>query len=223
MLPAKLRSPLKWLMWIIVLQLLLGNISAALYAYRLTHFKAEAAEWNIAEANNVFDKTWMLFTGPQYARDTVENHPVFPVRDVTFKTAKGLLIHAWYSTVAGARGTVCLFHGLNSNKAYYEPEAAAFRSYGFNVLMVDFRAHGISEGMQSTIGYDEAEEVMLAFRFARNQGAGLVFLFGGSMGAVTIARAVSHYRLNPDGIILDMPFDGLVDHVRARGGTFGFP
>ncbi len=86
-----------------------------------------------------------------------------------------------------------------------------------------FWGHGKSDGMKTTIGYDEAEEVKLAFDYAKRKGEKNVYLFGGSMGAVAVARAVAVYRLKPSGIILDMPFDGLLDHLKSRGRSFGFP
>lgn len=219
----KLRTVLRWTLWVLFTQLVLGNISAALYAYKFTHFFEKPGEWNVAQPKNVLDKTWKLFKGPAFGKNGDEPLPDFPFTNLTFKSKRGVEIDAWYSTVANAKGTVCLFHGLTSNKAYYLPEARFFRDHGYNVLLLDFRGHGKSGGMKTTLGYDEAEEIKLACDFLKSKNEGRIFLFGGSMGAVTIARAVSVYRLQVSGIVLEMPFDGLLDHVKARGRSFGFP
>ena len=219
----KLRTVLRWTLWALLTQLLLGNISAALYAYKFTHFFEKPGEWNVAQPKNVLDKTWKLFKGPAFGKNGNEPLPDFPFMNLTLKSKDGTEIEAWYSTVAAAKGTVCLFHGLTSNKAYYLPEARFFRDQGYNVLLLDFRGHGKSGGMKTTLGYDEAEDVKLACDFLKTKNENRIFLFGGSMGAVTIARAVSVYRLDVSGIVLEMPFDRLLDHVKARGRSFGFP
>lgn len=206
-----------------LVQFILGNICAALYAYKFTHFFKNPADWNVAHPKNVFDKTWKLFKGPETGKNQNEPAPEFPYEHLTLTTADKTKIDAWYSSVSNAKGTVCLFHGLTSNKAYYLPEATEFRNYGYNVFMLDFRGHGRSEGMKTSIGYNEAEEVKIAYDYVRKRSGDTVYLYGGSMGAACVARAVGVYNLNPSGIILDMPFDGLLDHIGARGRSFGFP
>lgn len=219
----KLPVVFKWILWMLTVQFILGNISAAIYAYKFTHFFKDADNWNIANAKNVFDKTWKLFKGPEYGKDGTETPPPFPVQPLHLSLSNGKKINAWYTNDKNSKGVICLFHGLTSNKSYYAHEAAYFKEEGYNVFMLDFRGHGTSDGMATTIGYDEAEEVKLAFDFLKANGEKKIYLFGGSMGAVAVARAVAHHRLSPAAIILEMPFDGLVDHLKARGRSFGFP
>jgi len=206
-----------------ITQLVLGNISAAIYAYKFTHFFEKPGEWNVAHPKNVFDKTWKLFKGPSFGKNENDPLPDFPFSNISFTLKEGKKIDVWESKIHDPKGTVCLFHGLTSSKAYYLPEAKYFREHGYNVLLLDFRGHGKSEGMRTTIGYNEAEEVKLAYEYLKTKGEKRIFLFGGSMGAVTIARAVSVYNLKPSGVILEMPFDALLDHIKARGRSFGFP
>jgi alpha-beta hydrolase superfamily lysophospholipase len=219
----KFRLYLKWVLWVLLFQFVLGNICAAIYAYKFTHFYKSPPSWDVAHPKNIFDKTWKLFKGPSFGKDANEALPRFPYQQLRLERSDRLKINIWYSPVANAKGTICLFHGLNSNKAYYLKEASTFRNYGFTVLLLDFHGHGKSDGMTTTIGYDEAEEVKLAYDYLASKGEKNIYLFGGSMGAVAIARAVAVYHLSPSGIILDMPFDGLLDHIKARGRSFGFP
>src|SRR5687767_6757015 len=44
-----------------------------------------------------------------------------------------------------------------------------------------------------------------------------------SLGAVIITRAIYEYEINPSKVILEMPFDRLQDHLRARARVLGFP
>jgi len=50
-----------------------------------------------------------------------------------------------------------------------------------------------------------------------------VVLYGVSMGAAAILRAVSAHKLTPDGLILECPFDRLLTTVRNRFGAMRLP
>ncbi|MEO7923349.1 MAG: alpha/beta fold hydrolase [Chitinophagaceae bacterium] len=217
------RSALRWIGWVLLVQFILLNISAALYAHKYTHFYDDAAPLSNDPGENVFKKTWRLFAGQRIPKSVVEEYPSFSFDTVLLETKKGLLVDAWYGkTDSAANGTVILFHGLTSNKGKILLEASEFRYLGYNVLLVDFRGHGNSEGNTTTIGYRETEEVKLAWDHVVEQGEKRIFLWGGSMGAVCIAKAVAQYELKPAGIILEMPFASLQTHIRSRARTTGF-
>jgi alpha-beta hydrolase superfamily lysophospholipase len=116
-----------------------------------------------------------------------------------------------------------MFHGLMGNKGQQMDVAHAFRNLGYNVMMVDVRNHGNSGGNVTTIGYKESEEVMLANNYVMQAGEKNIFLWGGSLGAVVIIKAVSDYQLHPSGIIIEMPFLSLQSHLKGRARILGFP
>src|SRR5690606_29476409 len=113
--------------------------------------------------------------------------------------------------------------GVTVNKNYVLTEAAKFYQWGYNVLMVDFRGHGESEGMYTTFGVSETEEVQKAYEFAKSKGNQKIFLYGVSLGAVAILKAVPEKNLQPAGIIAEMPFDNLHNHFKSRATQVGFP
>ncbi|MGZ3880684.1 MAG: hypothetical protein ACXVBF_05075, partial [Flavisolibacter sp.] len=133
--PSNYRYYLKWIIWALVLQFALANISAAIYAYKFTHFFKNPPDWDVAHPRNVFDKTWKLFKGPSFGKEENEKQPTFPYQGLTLSLSNGGKIDAWYSQVPNPLGTICLFHGLTSSKAFYIDEANEFRNYGFNVFL----------------------------------------------------------------------------------------
>jgi len=220
---SQLRSALSWVFWVLLVQFVLLNISAALYAHKFTHFYNDRSLNDGPKSENVFQKTWRLFAGQKVAKSVVDEFPAFPVDTVSLTTRKGLRIDAWYSkTDSVPKGTIILFHGLTMNKGKYIPEASEFRYQGYNVLLVDFRAHGSSDGNNTTIGYREEEEVKLAYDYILQHGEKRIFLWGTSMGAVAIIRSIADYDLKPSGAILEMPFASLQSHLRARARGVGF-
>ena len=87
---------------------------------------------------------------------------------------------------------------------------------GYNTLLIDFRAHGNSGGNTTTIGYFEAEDVELAYNFIKNKGEKNMVLWGISMGAATITKAISDYALQPNKVILEMPFGSILNAAEGR-------
>ena len=222
--PGFLRRVLKWIGWVVLVQVILLNISSALHAYKLTHFyKNKTVPGSKKSSQNIFTKTWKLFAGSGIAKSVITQLPQFEYETVQLITRNDLNIEAWYSSVDSSKGTIILFHGISSNKSFLIPEAAEFRKSGFNVMLVDLRAHGNSAGNTCTLGFLESEEVKLAYDYAMSRFSKKIFLFGVSMGAVIIAKAIYDYGLKPEGVIMEMPFASLHDYMKARARTLGFP
>ncbi len=222
-LPKKLRTALRWITWVLLAQFVLMNISAIFYASRLTYIKNSAPPL-AGSGGNIIHRTVKLFTGPRLYRLPEQESPVFPFDTVQLQTSGGITIQAWYGKQdTAARGTVILFHGVTSNKATMLVEANEFRYWGYNVLLVDFRAHGNSGGNITTYGIKEAEDVKLAFDYISSTGEKNIILWGISMGAVTVAKAVADYGLQPKGVILEAPFASMEKHFKGRARTLGFP
>lgn len=215
---------LKWVGRVFIAQLILINISAAFHAYRFTHYYNDDNVRNQPSSKGkLFLRTWRLMTGKKLPKSLVAYYPVIPYDTVHLTTTNGLKLEAWYMKADSSIGTVILFHGLSSNKGNILNEAYEFHSLGYNTMLVDIRAHGNSEGFANSIGYKESEEVRLAYEYVSKQGEKNIVLWGMSLGAVIISKAIWQYDLHPQKIILEMPFDRLQDHIRARARVTGFP
>ena len=217
----RLRHYLKWVFWFLVIQIILANISAAIYAYKFTHFYDPPAP--TVASSNIFAKTWRLFVGPTFYKVQNEEKPLFPVESVKLTTSDGLTLDAWYGSQDSAAQCVIFFHGYMVNKSFMNNEAAMFRRWGYNVLMVDFRAHGLSEGRLSSFGLSEIYDVQSAFQYAKNKGNSKIILYGASLGAGICLRAAAENQVQPDAIIADMPYGSLHNHFKARARNLRFP
>ena len=221
--PGKFRSFLRWALWILLVQFILLNISASLYAYKLTHFYENKTLRKPAAGQNIFVKTWRLFTGPHFVKSTITSTPIFPYDTVTLHLPNETPISGWYIPADSLqKGTVLLFHGIMSNKSQLLTEANDFHHQGYNVLLIDFRAYGESGGVTTTIGAKEALEVKMAYDYIKTKGEDNIYCYGVSMGAVCVMKAVAEYNLQPSGIILDMPFQSMQKHLQARARLIGF-
>jgi pimeloyl-ACP methyl ester carboxylesterase len=114
-------------------------------------------------------------------------------RQVGFRSADGLELRAWWTPRQGSPRAALLVHGWGADKSslYVIETARVYHEAGFNVLMLDLRAHGKSEGERVTLGYREVRDVQAALMWL--EGCGFapekVVLHGWSMGGASILRA----------------------------------
>jgi uncharacterized protein len=217
----RLRKYLIWIAWILIIQFTLANISAAIYAYKFTHFYTDPPPYNSSQ--NIFVKTWKLFSGPNIYKVSLDTITPPGYEKIKFQTNNGLAIDGWYGKADTAKGCIIFFHGITNNKASLLKEADEFKHSGYNVLLIDFRAHGNSAGKKSSFGYKETDEAGKAFEFAQSKGNTNIILYGSSLGSVVLMKAIAEKKINPSAIIVDMPFGSLQDHLKARARVLGFP
>jgi alpha-beta hydrolase superfamily lysophospholipase len=69
----------------------------------------------------------------------------------------------------------------------------------------------------------EARDVKAVYDYVKAKQENNIVLYGISMGAATITKAVSEFGLKPSKVILEMPFATLQDAVAGRMRTMGLP
>jgi uncharacterized protein len=131
-------------------------------------------------------------SGP--VRGSAERTPAdlgLPYRTVALETEDGLRLEAWWVEVDGASRSAVLVHGWGGGKddAHVLETARVYAGAGFEVLVLDLRAHGGSEGERVTLGYREVRDVKAALSWLEQRGSKEVALHGWSMGGATVLRA----------------------------------
>jgi alpha-beta hydrolase superfamily lysophospholipase len=219
-----MKSIFKFLLRTLIALFILLNVVVAFHAYKFTHFYNNG-EISIKkpEDKTGWDKAKEMLFGINAVKklNTVTTDSTF--KTIYLTTKDSLKLEAWYIPVDRATGTVILFHGHGGNKSGVIKEAGSFNKMGYNTLLVDFRAHGNSEGNTCTIGYDETEDVKLAYDHINGKGEKNIVLWGISMGASTITKAVKDFQLEPKKVILEMPFGTIKDAVKGRLKIMGLP
>jgi alpha-beta hydrolase superfamily lysophospholipase len=219
-----MKKTFKALIKTILVLFVLVNVIVAFHAYKFTHFYNPGEKTIIKqEAKTGWDKTQEILFGINALKQ--QNTVADSINQIIYlTTSNNLKLEAWYTLADSAKGTICMFHGHGGKKSGNNAEAEAFRKMGYNTFQLDFRAHGSSSGNTCTIGYDESEDVKLAYEFIKNKGEKNIILWGISMGAATITKAVNDYEsLQPQKIILEMPFGTIEDAVEGRIKMMGLP
>jgi uncharacterized protein len=203
------------------------NVAAFGHARALSRFSEGGTRTPLPEALSLRQKLHVLLTGANVPRPTNRRTPAdagLAFERHVFPGAHGLPIEAWYIPQADSRGTVVLFHGHADSKISLMGPARTFQALGFETMLVDFYGSGGSGGHDTSVGFYEAEDVVAAYEQAAGRGPTRpVVLYGVSMGAAAILKAVSDRQLRPSALILECPFDSLLTTVRHRFTARGLP
>ncbi|MEO0506311.1 MAG: alpha/beta fold hydrolase [Bacteroidota bacterium] len=218
----KRRKWIKRSLWIVTGFLVFLNIIAIFHSYKFTHFSDTSIEKTKSPKKlSTVEKLKALAFGVNNPRP---ENTTFPSSDFeTIKLKSNSEIECWYLRLDQSKGTVILFHGFGGSKSTMIERARIFNQLGYDAFLVDFMGSGGSEGNQTTIGFLEAEQVKTCFDFITKKGEKNLYMFGTSMGAVAIMKAISDYDIKPKGLILECPFGSMYKTVCSRFKTMNAP
>ena len=203
------------------------NVLAYNHAYAMTHFSSGGAHNSKPEDLSLATKLKVLCAGVNIPRPSSDRSPLNLDPDCRVLSIAGgdhVRLSAWYSDRGSGTPLVILFHGYGAEKSSLLPAAKVFRALGASVLLMDFRGSGGSSEGYTTIGWREADDVAAVVHYANdNLPHSAVVLFGQSMGAVAILRAVQEQGIAPDAVILEAVFDTMLNTVRNRFAAMGIP
>jgi pimeloyl-ACP methyl ester carboxylesterase len=210
------------LFYAFLLLFLLMNVVAYMHAYKFTHFTTDpVARTKDPKALSVISKLKVLATGVDNPKPKHQGVPVQSYTTVSVKSTSRL--ECWSIQVPDAKGTVILFHGYSGEKSSLLTRSDKFLEQGYNTFLVDFTGSGGSEGSTTSVGFHEAIEVRDCFEYVRQTGEENIFLFGTSMGAAAILKAVGDHNITPLAIIMECPFGSLYATVCNRFRLMGVP
>jgi fermentation-respiration switch protein FrsA (DUF1100 family) len=125
--------------------------------------------------------------------------------DVWLTTSDSIRLHAWWIPCANAKFTFLAFHGNASNIANRAPAYEFLRDTPANVLALEYRGYGHSEGKPSEAGlYLDAEAAYQYLVSTKRLDPKSIVSFGQSLGTVVAAHLAAHQIVG--GLILEAPF-----------------
>lgn len=180
------------------------NISGYLGAYALTNYR-EKEQIALGYPRPQNKKTPQDFNLPYRGdRITIDNNQW--IETWSIETHKPI-----------SQGTVVLFHGKGVSKSSLLAPAKTFHHLGYDSVLVDFRGAGGSSGHKTTVGVIESQDVVTVVKKLKAlQPDKPLILYGISMGTAAILRAIALQEIQPDGIILELPFTSLLSAVKTR-------
>ena len=117
-----------------------------------------------------------------------------PVKDVSFYNWRGELLSGWLALVTPEAPVILLAHGTPGNRLSMLQRATFLYKHGYNVLLFDFQSYGLSQGVMSTLGMVESEDILAAISFLHGLQDTMyskIGVLGLSMGATAAVLAAS--------------------------------
>lgn len=143
--------------------------------------------------------------------------------DVYIKSDDGLKLHGTVVRCGSNKNCVICFHGYTSRGLNdYGAMAKFYNEQGFNLIMIDARNHGDSEGEYTGFGVLDRKDAVKWIEFAiKTFGEDInIFLHGDSMGGATVLMTSGlDLPKNVKAIIADCAFTSAYDvfsHVLKR-------
>lgn len=141
--------------------------------------------------------------------------------EVSFPTANQRMLSGWWLPRPNTRQVIIAVAGYRGRKEDVLGISSFLWRHGYNVLLFDYRAHGVTrmEGELLTLGHRELEDMQAALRYVRSRiERPLLGLFGGSMGAAVVLTATAR---DPGvmAVWADSPFASqreIISHVWHR-------
>lgn len=133
-------------------------------------------------------------------------------------SADGTKLHARHWEASTPIATLAIVHGFGEHSARYEPMATHFTQKGVQVVAIDLRGHGRSDGKRGVISsYDDfrADLAALLQRAAQLHAGinGPLILFGHSMGGGVVLDYGLSDAPQVDAIIASAPLIALPDPI----------
>ncbi len=162
----------------------------------------------------------MIFWGQRVPRPKIDQTPTdygMKYTEHLIQCPEDIVLSSWYMPNENSDKLIILLPGYSRAKSNLLIEAKAFWKMGYNVFLPDFRGAGDSNRAYTTSGHYEADDfkhidayVTKHFHFSQK------VLFGRSMGAAAIFRAIHLYHVTADKIIVEGMYYSLLETIKSR-------
>jgi uncharacterized protein len=153
----------------------------------------------------VFESRFIFFPNYPGRLDGDWNPRDLPLQNVWLKTSDGVKLQAWWIAADGARFTFLAFHGNAGNIADRADIYRFLHGLPANVLAVEYRGYGRSEGKPTEGGlYRDAEAGYAYLTQDKAIDPRTIISYGQSLGTGVAARLAAEHRVG--GVVLEAPF-----------------
>ena len=141
--------------------------------------------------------------------------PDLTVENVHFQSASSSEVQGWLLRGRPGAGVIILLHGVRGNRLAMVGHARFLAKAGYSVVLIDFQAHGESQGRRITFGHLESLDVIAAAEFIhRNIPGEKIGIIGSSLGGA--AALLASRTLKVDALVLEMVYPTIHDAIANR-------
>lgn len=188
----------------IILFLLIALFVILIVIYNITFYSPK--KWQ----NNDYQLTTRTieFCDTDVVNDMIKRVVEIPYKDVFIKSFDGKRLHAREYEDNNSNVICIMAHGYRGTGCRdFSGGAYDMINKGFNVILIDQRAHGLSKGHTITFGAKERKDIISWIEYGKKRFGQdkKILLVGISMGGATVLSA-SDYLSEGDLVIADCPY-----------------
>lgn len=130
--------------------------------------------------------------------------------NISLATSDNLLLDGWYLPAKESKQVILFFHGNGGNISHRGDTLKIFHSLGLNILIIDYRGYGKSEGIMSEQG--SYLDAMTAWNYLINKRGfepHEIILFGRSLGGAVATELATH--VDEKALIVESTFSSVND------------
>jgi fermentation-respiration switch protein FrsA (DUF1100 family) len=165
-----------------------------------------------------------LFFQPQNKEYMTPDAIGLPYQDVYFPGEGGHMLHAWWLPAKGmAAGTVLFLHGNAENISTHIASVYWLPAQHYNVLLLDYRGYGRSQGEPSIAGaLEDINSAMKHLLQRADVDPERIVVLGQSLGGALSIYYVAHspYRHNIKALIVESSFTSYRHIAREKLALF---
>ncbi len=192
---------------------IISSLVCAIYVFIGMHVRTFPGKWR---------RTGNFMKDPEYAAMFKEGN-IWAEENKSFVSEEfiqndGFKLCAQYFDF-GYSKAVIIVPGLNASCNYSYYYAMPYKERGYNVLAIDTRSHGYSEGKYNTVGYKEYSDILAWGRFLRNEKKNnFVVLHGICVGSSATIFAISKERKQScfNALVVEGVFINYYNHYWQR-------
>lgn len=129
------------------------------------------------------------------------------------EASDGVGLMAWAIPFAEDAPWLIYFHGNGENVSHYLPLTTEFHALGLNVLMLEYRGYGESEGVPSEAGLYRDARAAYDWLIHKGVAAQNIILYGFSLGSGVATNLAS--EVETGALILEAPYTSIPEVARA--------
>lgn len=132
-------------------------------------------------------------------KKNIQFHPLEKI--ITKTSPEGYHIKASWVVGKRAKKNIILVHGIRSNKSDFATKSQQMLDSGYNLLAIDLRGHGISDGTYCTFGAKEKEDISMFVDFLKVENNLPIGIWGRSLGGAVALQTLATDKRISFGII----------------------
>ncbi|MGL5693461.1 MAG: alpha/beta hydrolase, partial [Peptostreptococcaceae bacterium] len=148
-----------------------------------------------------------------------KNYETIPKEEISIKSHDNLTLKGYYHNVnPNSKKVVIINHGYTANHYVAYQFTDIFFEEGYNVLLIDMRSHGQSEGVFVSYGYNESKDIDKWVKWVKRKigSDAYIGLHGQSMGAATMLLYGGSHENEVKFVISDCGFSTAKDAIKFQ-------